>query len=555
MSFNGPILRVENLVKHFPVTAGVMSKVVDQVKAVDGVSFELQRGETLGLVGESGCGKTTLGRSILRLIAPTSGEIHFEGAELTKLPHRQMQPCRRDMQIIFQDPFSSLNPRMTVLDIVGEALRIHGVAKAKETEAIVHDLLRKVGLPGAWINRYPHEFSGGQRQRIGIARAIALNPKLIVCDEPVSALDVSVQAQVLNLLIKLREEMNLSYLFIAHNLAVVKHISNRVAVMYLGQIVETAASERLFEEAAHPYTLALLSAIPEPDPDRRVSRIRLEGDVPTPLNPPPGCRFHTRCPAVMERCRKEEPNSIQLGEGHEVKCFLAHDVAMGEGWRGQVMARMNEAIEENRANGATGQKPPASDSPAPDQPLEEPEEPDDAFRRVVIEEDRSLPQVVGAIGVAIGCATVLYGSLVLGILIGAIAHFLLVMPGAKRKAVPTLAALILLALCFYGRGPVGETRNMQRAEEQFIGLNDQIARYRETTGTYPVELSEMDWRLIGLFPNGKPRDPWGNLWKYSLKAGAEEREAFQLGSYGPDGQPGGGDDVGFISPAEVPAEE
>ena len=374
MSFNGPILRVENLVKHFPVTAGVMSKVVDQVKAVDGVSFELQRGETLGLVGESGCGKTTLGRSILRLIAPTSGEIHFEGAELTKLPHRQMQPCRRDMQIIFQDPFSSLNPRMTVLDIVGEALRIHGVAKAKETEAIVHDLLRKVGLPGAWINRYPHEFSGGQRQRIGIARAIALNPKLIVCDEPVSALDVSVQAQVLNLLIKLREEMNLSYLFIAHNLAVVKHISNRVAVMYLGQIVETAASERLFEEAAHPYTLALLSAIPEPDPDRRVSRIRLEGDVPTPLNPPPGCRFHTRCPAVMERCRKEEPNSIQLGEGHEVKCFLAHDVAMGEGWRGQVMARMNEAIEENRANGATGQKPPASDSPAPDQPLEEPEE-------------------------------------------------------------------------------------------------------------------------------------------------------------------------------------
>ncbi|OPZ08015.1 MAG: Oligopeptide transport ATP-binding protein OppF [candidate division BRC1 bacterium ADurb.BinA364] len=272
----------------------------------------------------------------MRLEEPTSGRILFDGRDITQLSARRLRPIRREMQIIFQDPFSSLNPRMTALDIVGEALTAHGLASRRDVERRVIELLAKVGLPGAWINRYPHEFSGGQRQRIGVARAIALNPRLIVCDEAVSALDVSIQAQVLNLLIDLREELHLSYLFIAHDLSVVKHISNRIAVMYLGQIVEFASRDSLFAAPAHPYTRALLSAIPVPDPARQARRMVLEGDVPSPLNPPSGCRFHTRCPAVMDRCRREEPPAYDLGGGHFSKCFLAENLAGRSDWSAQV---------------------------------------------------------------------------------------------------------------------------------------------------------------------------------------------------------------------------
>ncbi|MCR4315058.1 MAG: dipeptide ABC transporter ATP-binding protein [Planctomycetes bacterium] len=317
-----PILSVDDLKVYFPVKRGLLSKVVAHVKAVDGVSFDLHRGETLGLVGESGCGKTTVGRSILRLIEPTSGDVYFEGEKLQDLSPAELRERRRRMQIIFQDPYSSLNPRMTVEGIIGEAFTVHGIAKGDERRARVRDLLSKVGLQPDYINRYPHEFSGGQRQRVGIARAIALNPSFIVCDEAVSALDVSIQAQVINLLEELQQEMGLSYLFIAHNLAVVEHISDRVAVMYLGKIVETASSIDLYKNPTHPYTRALLSAVPHPDPTRQIDRVVLQGDVPTPLNPPSGCRFHPRCPIAESICSEEIPRMTDLGNGHQFACHV-----------------------------------------------------------------------------------------------------------------------------------------------------------------------------------------------------------------------------------------
>jgi oligopeptide/dipeptide ABC transporter ATP-binding protein len=323
VSGNGELLRVQHLKKFFPIRKGVFSRVVGWVKAVDNVSFHIERGETLGLVGESGCGKTTVGRSILRLIEPTAGEVYFGGEDLRALKGRNLRSVRRRMQIIFQDPYSSLNPRMTVLDIVGEALAIHGIAKGDAREKKVKDLLERVGLAGRYVNRYPHEFSGGQRQRIGVARALALNPDFIVCDEAVSALDVSVQAQVINLLMDLRVEFGLAYLFIAHDLSVVRHISHRIAVMYLGEIVETARSNDLFERPLHPYTQALLSAVPVPDPTHERSRIMLEGDVPTPINPPSGCHFHPRCRLCEEVCKQEPPGVTDAGEGHTFRCHVA----------------------------------------------------------------------------------------------------------------------------------------------------------------------------------------------------------------------------------------
>ncbi len=317
-----PLLEVKHLKKHFPIKGGVFSKIIGYVYAVDDINFTLERGETLGLVGESGCGKSTTGRTILRLIEPTEGMISFEGQDITHLDKGAMRALRREMQIIFQDPYASLNPRMTVGSIIGEPLEIHKIAKGSEKEERVAALLQKVGLRAEDMRKYPHEFSGGQRQRIGIARALALNPKLIVCDEPVSALDVSIQAQVINLLEDLQAEFGLSYLFIAHNLNVVEHISNRVAVMYLGQIVELASDEELYKNPQHPYTEALLSAVPIPDPTVKKKRIILEGDVPSPINPPKGCHFHTRCMYKDKICEEVEPEFKDIGGGHWVACHF-----------------------------------------------------------------------------------------------------------------------------------------------------------------------------------------------------------------------------------------
>ena len=319
-----PILRVQNLVKHFPITGGLLGRVVDRVHAVDGVSFDLAAGETLGVVGESGCGKSTTGRCILRLIEPTSGEVWFEGKSVTKASKTELRALARDMQIIFQDPYASLNPRMTVSAIIGEALTIHKLTKTpQEYEARIVQLLQTVGLNADHMRRYPHEFSGGQRQRIGIARALAVNPKLLVCDEAVSALDVSIQAQVINLLEDLQEQFKLTYVFIAHDLSVVEHISDRVAVMYLGRIVELAPAQALYISPLHPYTEALLSAVPIPDPSIKRRRIMLQGDVPSPINPPSGCHFHTRCPIAQKPlCNTETPLLKQTGDGHFVACHL-----------------------------------------------------------------------------------------------------------------------------------------------------------------------------------------------------------------------------------------
>jgi oligopeptide transport system ATP-binding protein len=319
-----PLLKVENLVKRFPIKGGLLARTVDHVHAVDGVSFELAAGETLGVVGESGCGKSTTGRCILRLIEPTSGEVSFAGRSVTAAGKAELRALARDMQIIFQDPYASLNPRMTVGAIVGEALTIHKLAK---TPGEYHDrivqLLETVGLAADHMRRFPHEFSGGQRQRIGIARALAVSPKLIVCDEAVSALDVSIQAQVINLLEDLRSQFNLTYIFIAHDLSVVEHISHRVAVMYLGRIVEIAPSKALYTNPLHPYTEALMSAVPIPDPSVKRKRIPLQGDVPSPIHPPKGCHFHTRCPIAQHPlCSTEKPALKQSGEGHWVACHL-----------------------------------------------------------------------------------------------------------------------------------------------------------------------------------------------------------------------------------------
>ena len=316
------LLNVKNLTKYFPIKKGILSRTAGYIRAVDGVSFSLRRGETLGLVGESGCGKTTVGRSILRLIEPTSGEVVFNGENFLELSKEKLRRTRALLQIIFQDPFSSLDPRMSVGEIIAEPIRNHaGGSKKKIHRRVVH-LMQRVGLHPEQRHRYPHEFSGGQRQRIGIARALALNPLAVICDEPVSALDVSIQAQIINLLAQLQEQMDLSYLFIAHDLSVVEHISDRVAVMYLGRIVELATDKEIYRNPLHPYTRALLSAVPIPDPEIKKERVILKGDVPSPLSPPRGCAFHTRCPESKERCSQEPPPFEDAGTGHWVACHI-----------------------------------------------------------------------------------------------------------------------------------------------------------------------------------------------------------------------------------------
>lgn len=325
MTGNSYLVEVKGLVKYFPVLAGVMRRKIADIKAVDGVSFGVKQGEVLGLVGESGCGKTTVGRCILRLYDITAGHIYFQGKDITTTQGEELRRLRRDMQLIFQDPYASLNPRMTIGDIIGEPLLVHGLAQGKEYSRKVAELLELVELEPRMASRYPHEFSGGQRQRIGIARALATRPKFIVCDEPVSALDVSIQAQVIKLLKQLKDELGLTYLFIAHDLSVVRYISDRVVVMYLGKIVETANSDELYDKPLHPYTQALLSAVPIPCPevDRQRARILLVGDVPSPLFPPRGCRFHTRCHMAKSECKEKEPELREIGTEHWVACHLA----------------------------------------------------------------------------------------------------------------------------------------------------------------------------------------------------------------------------------------
>jgi len=322
MSEPPAVLEVTDLVKHYPVRSGLLRRRVGTVHAVDGVSFSVRAGETLGLVGESGCGKSTVARSVLRLVEPTSGRIRIDGADITHLSRTALRPLRRSMQIVFQDPFASLNPRMTAGDIVGEPLSVHGLATDKEKQVRVTQLFEQVGLRPDQMRSYPHQFSGGQRQRICIARALALAPRLIVCDEPVSALDVSIQAQVINLLVDLQRRYGLSYLFIAHDLAVVAHISHRVAVMYLGRIVEIADKSELFANPRHPYTQALLASVPIADPHAKQLAPLVDGDVPSPVNPPAGCAFHTRCRFALERCRSERPALTEIGGSHRVACLL-----------------------------------------------------------------------------------------------------------------------------------------------------------------------------------------------------------------------------------------
>jgi oligopeptide transport system ATP-binding protein len=325
MNEHKTLLRVENLTKHFPITRGiVIQRQVGAVQAVDKVSFDIRHGETLGLVGESGCGKSTTGRTILQLHRATSGKVYYRDTDLTELKGEPLRRARRDMQMIFQDPYASLNPRLTVGNIIGEPLEVHNIGTRKERRERVQELLKLVGLSPYYINRYPHEFSGGQRQRIGVARALALQPEFIVCDEPISALDVSIQAQVVNLLEELQEKFGLTYLFIAHDLSMVRHISDRTAVMYLGKVVELASRNELYSNPLHPYTQALLSAVPIPDPTKEAKRQRiiLEGDVPSPVNPPSGCRFHPRCPLAIDVCKQVEPEWRDVGSDHWVACHV-----------------------------------------------------------------------------------------------------------------------------------------------------------------------------------------------------------------------------------------
>ena len=507
-----PLLSVKGLTKHFPVTRGVLGRRVGAVRAVDGISFDLWPKETLGLVGESGSGKTTAGRAILRLIEPTAGEVRFRGRDLGRLSAAELREQRREMQIIFQDPYSSLNPRLRVRDIIGEALAVHGMAKGGALEQPVRELLEKVGVSAAFAGRYPHEFSGGQRQRIGIARAIALNPRFIVCDEAVSALDVSIRAQVINLLIALREELSLSYLFISHDLSVVRHISNRIAVMYLGQIVELADADQLFQRPAHPYTRSLLSAIPLPDPRHRRARVVLVGDVPTPLNPPGGCRFHTRCPAVFERCPREEPELIVLGGSHTAKCHHADGLEGNEAWFEQLDRRITQQEELNRAK---------SDSRAPAarslrQPSHERRALEGSGRRTgMSSHEKSVTgQHVARACLLLGLAAVIVGFWLLGTALTLGAYVAVIRKGLARTLPTDIGLCVALLLAVLISDAVEGQDAHSRARRELRALAEHVSAYRVTAEAYPESLVDLGWRLYEIFPNGTPIDPWGRPYSY-----------------------------------------
>jgi oligopeptide/dipeptide ABC transporter ATP-binding protein len=488
------------LVKHFPITRGVFSRVVGQVRAVDGVSFDIAPGETLGLVGESGSGKTTVGRCVLRLAAATAGRVVFEGRDVATLPSTDVRQLRRRLQVVFQDPFSSLNPRMRVLDIVGEALDVHGIAKGPELERRVSALLERVGLSPSWIHRYPHEISGGQRQRIGVARAIALEPKLIVCDEAVSALDVSIQAQVVNLLIELRREMGIAFIFLAPDLSVVRLVSHRVAAMYLGRLVEVAPSARLFAAPAHPYTRALLSAIPVAKPGGHKRRVVLAGEIPSPANPPSGCHFHTRCPAVRPECRRDDPRSVEVEPGHTVRCVHAVDLPPGDGWFAELSRRIDDAT---RANDANAEHAPELSDGAAHSELEL-----TAWNRAErppTTTERTTPS-----------------------------------PATRARHL-VFAAVAVLAALLVGHAAAEHGRRT-RTRAMLRDLSEQVEERAKLTGALPERLTDLGWRLYPIVANGIPNDPWGHPFMYRVPGSNGRR--FDLSSNGADGVPSA-DDIGI----------
>jgi oligopeptide/dipeptide ABC transporter ATP-binding protein len=570
------LLSVEGLSKSFPVVRGVLGKTVGELRAVDDVSFRLRRGETLGLVGESGCGKTTAGRSILRLIEPSAGRVVFDGTDVTALSSSELRPYRRRMQIVFQDPFGSLNPRMRVVDIIGEGIERHGLASGAAVEVEVRALLARVGLPGGLLNRFPYEFSGGQRQRIGIARAIAVQPELVVCDEAVSALDVSVQAQVLNLLIDLRRQLSLAYLFIAHDLSVVRHISDHVAVMYLGRIVELGPCAELFDEPAHPYTRALLSAIPERHPRARRRRVVLAGDVPSPLAPPPGCHFHPRCPAALDRCSEAPPPVVSLaGARRTVRCVHAEGLEAEPDWYALLEQRLQRA-EATRAPSPAGPRPlpparptafvreaaipvaaptlgsepnaaaPATavaadgvptalvltaDAVAADE-LGPPR--DEARERAMWVPGAFALLLVGA-GAGLTCWGRYGGGLVLiaagGLGLQALEPRWLGAYLARRLGRALALAWFACALSSLAIAPL---RRSAQARADLARLRGEIDAYARNVGHLPPGLGELRFRTLERFGMTLPKDPWGQPYRYERGA---DVGSYDLSSDGPDGLP------------------